>query len=292
MSETKPMKGKDADCGLYDCPHKKNLSIALDEIAELENKNQELNSRLETIDNMISQGLTDFKGLLKEILKDKDITPEKIEDIGKQINRVFDTGKITDIINENLNLRRIINSKNLEIAEITSGFDITKQQKEALEINIKAREEKDLNLIKQLRTTGIRSEEQLKEIEARDAQIKKKEMQLKALEDFIVDARKVIIALKEEHEGYLKDNKELRTENKFIAFTAKANLTKLGKKTLRLIKVIKRLKYGRKGLMLRFRFSNPKRVYEKVKDLYYDLNNIEKSSLSNEFDEVARLMGE
>ena len=59
-------KGKDPECLLYDCPHKKELEMAMDENAELTKKNEELNLRLESVDNLIEQGLVDIKGIITE----------------------------------------------------------------------------------------------------------------------------------------------------------------------------------------------------------------------------------
>lgn len=292
MPDTKPMKGKDADCGLYDCPHKQALSNALDEVTMLEKKNQELNERLESIDNMISQGLVDFKGLLREILKDREITPDKIEQISKEINRTFDTAKITDIVNENLGLRKTINSKDMKITELTADLNIIKQQKEALEVANKAREEKDISLIKSIREAGFKSQEQLRDIELKDKQIRQKEIQLKALESFIAEARNTIKGFKLEHEELLKANKQLKEENIFIGFVAKKTLSPKGKRALRLIKACKSLKNSHKGLLLRLKYRSPETAYNKLKALYFGLNEVERTSLSNDYDEVAKLYGE
>ena len=291
MPETKTMRGKDPDCLLYDCPHKVELSRSQDEVDMLEKKNKELNERLESIENLISQGLTDFKGLITEIVKDK-FKPEEIESIIKAVKTTFDSQKITDIVNENLDLRKALRNTELKVAELQNAIIITTQQRDVLEISIKSREEKDLELIKKLRNTSRETEKQIRVLDDNARKIREQEQHLKMLEDFTGEARNIIKGLKDEHEFLLKDNKTLKVENQFIGFVMAKNLTKEGKRAYTLIKRIKGLKTGSNGALNWLLRQKPELAYAKLKTLYFSLNSVEKQSLNQSYDEVARLMGE
>ena len=94
-------KGKDPECLMYDCPHKKELDLAVDELNQEKLRNEALNQRLESVDALIEQGIIDVRGLFEELLKGNDkITDKQLEQAISNVERVFDTQKITDIVNE------------------------------------------------------------------------------------------------------------------------------------------------------------------------------------------------
>lgn len=293
MSQTKTMTGKDPECTLFNCPHKVELSTALDEIAMLEQKNQQLNQQIETIENLISQGLTDFKGLITEIVKDK-FKPEEIEQITKAVSKSFDSQKITDIVNENLALRKALRSSELKIIETNNALQIKAQQLESLEVTIKAREEKDLELIKRLRNTGQEADKQLKEFSLNARKIKEQELHLKMLEDFTAKARVDIAEHKNIKEELIKETKDLKTDWE-ITSKLSHNPNYKPKEVKRLLTLCKRIKglktkgNGLRSLLLR---QTPDKMYFKVKTLYFGLSQKEKELCSDKYDEIARLMGE
>src|SRR3990167_324324 len=293
MSPTKTMTGRDPECTLFNCPHKVELSTALDEIAMLEQKNQQLNQQIETIENLISQGLTDFKGLITEIVKDK-FKPEEIEQITKAVSKSFDSQKITDIVNENLALRKALRSSELKIIETNNALQIKAQQLESLEVTIKAREEKDLELIKRLRNTGQEADKQLKEFSLNARKIKEQELHLKMLEDFTAKARVDIAEHKNIKEELIKETKDLKTDWE-ITSKLSHNPNYKPKEVKRLLTLCKRIKVlktkgnGLRSLLLR---QTPDNMYFKVKTLYFGLSQKEKELCSDKYDEIARLMGE
>ena len=112
--DTKMGKGKDPECLMYDCPHKIELSVITDELAEEKKKNESLNSRLESVDALIEQGLLDIRGLFKELFEDSEkLTDKQIENVIRKVEGVFNTQKITDIVNDNLRLRKEIHQRDL-----------------------------------------------------------------------------------------------------------------------------------------------------------------------------------
>ena len=140
MAELK--RGKDPECAMFDCPHKKELESAIDELNNEKQKNEELNNRLESVDMLIEQGLVDIKGIFTELFKGTDRIEE--DDIAKIINkveRVFDTQKITDIVNENLKLRKVVHQKDLKIMEFNRELDIARQENQSLKDDVRVREE-------------------------------------------------------------------------------------------------------------------------------------------------------
>src|SRR3990167_4285807 len=195
MAELK--KGKDPECSMYSCPHKNELEAAMDEIAILSRKNEELNQRLESIDSLIEQGLVDIKGIIAELFKgNARIEPEKVKKTAEEIEAVFNTQKITDIINENLRLRKEKHISEVKITELKQEIKIVMEEKQAMQDTLRLREEKDLNLIKGMRNIDKQAEEQLNSINSNNLSIKHQETKLKALEDFIKKAREDVKELK------------------------------------------------------------------------------------------------
>lgn len=272
---------------MYDCPHKQELEKAVDEITELSKKNEELNQRLESVDNLIEQGLIDIKGIISGIFKDSTkVKPEDVSKIVDKIEAVFDTQKITDIVNDNLKLRKESHIRELKVKELKQELSITAQEKESLEYTLKLREDKDINLIKDLRNMDKQADEQLSKISQNNLSIKHQESELKALNDFISKARESIKDLKEEHTYLQKEVKAHKAKN----------LTGEAKKVLSLVKKVKSLRNGSKwgfnAILKRNTSFKAKVVYMELKDAYFGLADYEKQKIVNEYDEVAKLMGE
>ena len=274
---------------MYDCPHKKQLAVAQDEIKELEAKNEELNNRLESVDNLIEQGLVDIKGIITELFKGTDkINTEDIEKITSKVERVFNTQKITDIVNDNLRLRKELHHRELKIMELSSEAKIINQENQSLNDDVRLREELDKNQIKEIRNMDKQAEEQLSLINANDLKLRMQDKNLKVLEEFIINSRNTIKGLKEEHLYYLKEFKALKSPN----------LTKHGKKVLNLIKGVKKLKNKPNGALFKIWGNASKAEYEakmvfmELKDMYFGLADFEKQKVVEQYDEVARLMGE
>ena len=280
MAELK--KGKDPECSMYSCPHKNELEAAMDEIAILSRKNEELNQRLESIDSLIEQGLVDIKGIIAELFKgNARIEPEKIKKITEEIEAVFNTQKITDIINENLRLRKEKHISEVKITELKQEIKIVMEEKQAMQDTLRLREEKDLNLIKGMRNIDKQAEEQLNSINSNNLSIKHQETKLKALEDFIKKAREDVKELKEEHIYLQKEIKAYKTKG----------LTKEARKVMSLIKKVKRIKNSKFKL---FGNNNYKLQvkYVELKEAYFALADYEKQKIVEQYDEAARLMGE
>jgi len=280
-------KGKDPECLLYDCPHKKELEMAMDENAELTKKNEELNLRLESVDNLIEQGLVDIKGIITEIFKGSTrIEPEKVQKVVEKIESVFDTQKITDIVNDNLRLRKELHIREIKLKEQKQENLILRQEKEALHDTLKVREEKDIESIKAIRNMDKQSEEQLKTLNENNLKIKHQEAGLKVLEIFIMESRVVIKGLKDEHEHLLKENKALKSPK----------LTREGRKALKLIKRLKGLKNSHRLSLYRLlpgdREFKAKVLFAEIKDAYFGLAEFEKQKIVERYDEAARMMGE
>ena len=280
-------KGKDPECLLYDCPHKKELEMAMDENTELNKKNEELNLRLESVDNLIEQGLVDIKGIITEIFKGSTkIEPEKVQKVVEKIESVFDTQKITDIVNDNLRLRKELHIREIKMKEQKQENLILRQEKEALHDTLKVREEKDIESIKAIRNMDKQGEEQLKTINENSLKIKYQEASLKVLENFIVESRSAIKGMKDEHEHLLKENKALKSPK----------LTKEGRRVLKLIKRLKSLKNGSKLSLHRLlpgdKEFKAKVVFMEIKVAYFNLAEFEKQKIVEKYDEVARMMGE
>ena len=280
-------KGKDPECLLYDCPHKKELEMAMDENTELNKKNEELNLRLESVDNLIEQGLVDIKGIITEIFKGSTkIEPEKVQKVVEKIESVFDTQKITDIVNDNLRLRKELHIREIKMKEQKQENLILRQEKEALHDTLKVREEKDIESIKAIRNMDKQGEEQLKTINENSLKIKYQEASLKVLENFIVESRSAIKGMKDEHEYLLKENKALKSPK----------LTKEGRRVLKLIKRLKSLKNGSKLSLHRLlpgdKEFKAKVVFMGIKVAYFNLAEFEKQKIVEKYDEVARMMGE
>ena len=280
MAELK--RGKDPECAMFDCPHKKELESAIDELNNEKQKNEELNNRLESVDMLIEQGLVDIKGIFTELFKGTDRIEE--DDIAKIINkveRVFDTQKITDIVNENLKLRKVVHQKDLKIMEFNRELDIARQENQSLKDDVRVREELDKNIIRGMRNIEHQAETQTKTLDANNLVIHQQESKLKVLEEFISNARSTIQELKKEHEHYLKELKALKNPH----------LTREGRKVLKLIKRLKKLKNG--SIFMGFnRGYKAKVVYAELKDAYFGLADFEKQKLVDDYDEVAQMMGE
>jgi len=280
-------KGKDPECLLYDCPHKKELEMAMDENAELTKKNEELNLRLESVDNLIEQGLVDIKGIITEIFKGSTkIEPEKVQKVVEKIESVFDTQKITDIVNDNLRLRKELHIREIKMKEQKQENLILRQEKEALHDTLKVREEKDIESIKAIRNMDKQGEEQLRVINENTLKMRYQEASLKVLENFIVESRSAIKGMKDEHEYLLKENKALKSPK----------LTKEGRRVLKLIKRLKSLKNGSKLSLHRLlpgdKEFKAKVVFMGIKVAYFNLAEFEKQKIVEKYDEVARMMGE
>ena len=280
-------KGKDPECTMYDCPHKIQLSVVNDELENANKKNEELNVRLESVDALIEQGLVDIKGLFTELFKGTDkIKEEDVSKIVGKIEKVFDTQKITDIVTDNLKLRKQIHQKDLKIMEVTRDNDITKQENIILKDDVRVREELDKNIIKGMRNMEQQAQAQSVSIESNVLKLKQQEYQLKVLEEFIGDSRETIKGLKQEHEYYLKEVKATKTPK----------LTKEGKKVIKLIKRVKSLKnkpYGGLNWVLRRDTTHKvKMTYMELKDAYFGLADFEKQKIVSKYDEVAKMMGE
>src|SRR3990167_9709427 len=195
MAELK--MGKDPECAMHECPHKNELALAIDEIRVEKQKNEELNQRLESIDSLIEQGLVDIKGIIAELFKgNARIEPEKIKKIAEEIEAVFNTQKITDIINENLRLRKEKHISEVKITELKQEIKIVMEEKQAMQDTLRLREEKDLNLIKGMRNIDKQAEEQLNLVNSNNLSIRHQETKLKAFEDFIKKAREDVKELK------------------------------------------------------------------------------------------------
>lgn len=280
-------KGKDPECTMYDCPHKRELAVSEDELKDEKKKNQELNSRLESVDALIDQGLVDIKGLFTELFKGTDKVSEgDVQKIVNKIEKVFDTQKITEIVSDNLRLRKEIHQRDIKIMELIREVGITKQENHSLKDDVRIREELDKNIIKGMRNMEKQNEDQNSIIQRNTLTLKQQEQQLKVLEDFITNARETIKTLKEEHEYYLKEIKAVKNPK----------LTKEGKKVLNLIKKIKSLKNGGKWgfnrLLKRDMSYKIKLAYMELKDAYFGLADFEKQKLVSKYDEVAKMMGE
>ena len=125
------------------------------------------------------------------------------------------------------------------------------------------------------------AETQTKTLDANNLVIHQQESKLKVLEEFISNARSTIQELKKEHEHYLKELKALKNPH----------LTREGRKVLKLIKRLKKLKNG--SIFMGFnRGYKAKVVYAELKDAYFGLADFEKQKLVDDYDEVAQMMGE
>lgn len=288
------MKGKHDNCPMYDCPHKVELAKAIDDINALESTNQELNNRMSSVDKLIEEGLTDFKGIMNEVMKDK----FKVEDIDKilgKIERAFDSKKITEIVDENLKLRKILQSERMQISGLKSDNLILRQNNEALEVGIKSREEQDLKMIKDLRNMQVTSENNLRTLSEQSSLMSRNELQLKALDEFIASSRLQIGKLKEEHENYLKQAEIMKKENALLSknnVKIKALLPKKARQVLSLSDEVKRLKEGRINMIDLLMKKNAITGFKTLKAMFFSLNDVERSYCIEKYDETARLMGE
>lgn len=295
MTLKKP-KGVDELCLLHDCPHKKDLIEAHDNISELQNTNKELNGRLDSITNMMSQGLVDVQGLINKILEGKErFNPEDIDKISKEIRKAFDHSKITEIVNENLNFRKVILSKDKTISELQTLLHISTQESESLKEHIKNREEQDKRIIQDLRNMDKKHDEQLKQIQKNDGELQMQDTRINALSDFLEKKRHEVSLLKKEHEDLILSKQNLNKELKQL-FKMNAKAKKLmsfkAKKVLTGCNSIISLKTGKISVLSVLMKRDAGKLYPKLKDAYFALNQAEKELLIDKYDEVCRLMGE
>ena len=283
-------KGKDPECLMYDCPHKKELDLAVDELNQEKLRNEALNQRLESVDALIEQGIIDVRGLFEELLKGNDkITDKQLEQAISNVERVFDTQKITDIVNDNLKMRKEAHRQGLKLMELQAGLKIALQEKEGLLDTIRLREDRDKEIIKDMRNMDRQAEEQHKLVEGNKVKINRQEQELKVIEEFIGKARETIKGLKQEHEFYQKEIKALKTPN----------LTPEGKRVVKLIKKVESLKNKPNGAFFKVLGGNAskaeyktKMVYMELKDRYFGLAEFEKQKIVERYDKVAQMMGE
>ena len=285
MSEFK--KGKDPECAMFDCPHKKELEMAVDELNQEKKKNEELNARLESVDALIEQGLVDVKGLLNELFRGSErIDENQIRKVIERVEKVFDTQKITDIVNDNLRLRKELHQRELKITEQKQEIIIISQERQLLNDTIRVREERDKNLIVDMRNMDKQAEEQFNLISKNKLEINQQELKLKALEGLTQRARITIKELQKEHEYLAKEIKAHKSPK----------MTKEGRKVLSLIRRVESLKNSHRlslnALFTRDREYKAKVLFFNLKTLYFNLANFEKQKLVGQYDEVARLMGE
>ena len=280
-------KGKDPECAMFDCPHKEELEMAIDELSQEKKKNEELNARLESVDVLIEQGLVDVRGLLSELFKGSERIDEKqINKVIERVEKVFDTQKITDIVNDNLKLRKELHQRELKVAEQKNEILIISQERQSLNDTIRSREERDKGMIADMRNMDRQAEEQLNLISKNKTEISQQELKLKVLEDFTQKARITVKELQEEHKYLAKEIKAHKSPK----------MTKEGRKALILIKRIKSLKNSHRlslnALFTRDRDYKAKTLFFSLKTLYFNLADFEKQKLVGQYDEVARLMGE
>jgi chromosome segregation ATPase len=260
------MKGKDPECLLYDCPHKRELSTANDEIEVLNRRNNELYHRLTSMETM-----------LKEEFKNPD------------------QNKTKEILSENIAFRKTLTARESTIASMGHEITILKKINEDLEVERKFREERDIKVIRELRHIDKNLEDQQRKLQENEFKIGQQDAQLKALDEFRDKARLEVQELRDEHIKLISDNQRLVKENKTYTKSLgknKSALSKYCKRVLSMCKRIQGLKTARKSMFNRNPEQTCLKVFRKLKSEYFALPAFEKSVCAEEYDKTARLMGE
>ena len=266
-------------CPIPSCPGRQEIILLQETSNTLQDINNNLNEELNKIKQLIDDGMVSIRDIIAEIFKGQDIKDAKLNEITDKIETAFDTRRVAEIISTNLSLRKALVSVQSDVMKYKAEVSNLKQEKEAVMSDLKAREERDLSLIKEINNAKNIGEQQIKVMRENGEKIRQQELQLKALKDFIEEARVEVSQLESRHTFQLR-------ENHF-------NKRKV-KKVITLSHSIKRLKQGTnnpfKRLLLRKPEAKAIKQYEQLKTLYLELNTAERQNVGIEFDKVSEIM--
>ena len=273
-------------CDHFDCQAKAELGKVNIDLEKTTKERDELNNQLTTIQGLLDTSSDSIKHIFEDILKDKKLDKITLDELQEKLNKSFDGSRISEIINNNLELGKKVHSSIRKIMELENDLLISKQEIGALRNSLEERDRSDIRNINELRNMGTQILSQDKTFRSNKTKLDTQEKEIRANQEFITQRQNEIKVLREEHFKFLNELKQFKGESE----TYRKEIGVYKKFSTRKIRVVNAYCKQIKRYIKKGKDDKALKTYTKAKDMYLSMNSTERFVTSSIFDEVTVLV--